>query len=422
MLVFKDRFESNKPKKNYNYEECANCNLYNKSCQKCDFLKTTQGWTSGNKNIDECIKGFQLKATKYEDVIEWIPFNRLDNVRKIGEGGFGLVFSATWLDGKIIGRQSRTLPYIVALKTLPGSQKNFLREFKSYMEVRLVGCNLEVYGLTQNTTNNEYMMVFQYANKGSLHQFLASNFKKLNWKIKLKQLVDMSRNLSKVHNAEYVHKDLHSGNILQHQYNNEKEIRSYITDLGLSRKKDESDLCDDIYGVLPYVAPEVLNKRSYTSAADIYSFGIIMTEISTGMPPHYEVEYDKALAFQICNGLRPEFSKGTPKCYIKLANRCMDANPSNRPSASYIFDKLLRWYHIVNFGGKDTNEVTMYMEFQSADKIIQTLPTELPICPKDKLTSKLLNFKNLSEPINFPPAELLKTYGNVNNYIIVSGF
>ncbi|CAG8620628.1 13215_t:CDS:2, partial [Gigaspora rosea] len=54
----------------------------------------------------------------------------------------------------------------------------------------------------------------------------------------------------------------------------------------------------------------------------------------------------------------------------------------------------------------------MYMEFQSADKIIQTLPTELPICPKDKLTSKLLNFKNLSEPINFPPAELLKTYGS----------
>ncbi|CAG8840879.1 5631_t:CDS:1, partial [Gigaspora margarita] len=39
-------------------------------------------------------------------------------------------------------------------------------------------------------------------------------------------------------------------------------------------------------------------------------------------------------------------------------------------------------------------------EFQFADAVIPTLSTELPIYPKDKLTSKLLNFKNLSVPIN----------------------
>ncbi|RIB23478.1 hypothetical protein C2G38_2072704, partial [Gigaspora rosea] len=53
------------------------------------------------------------------------------------------------------------------------------------MRFRLLGSNLEVYGLTQNTTNNEYLMVFQYANKGSLHNFLLSNFRELNWKSKL---------------------------------------------------------------------------------------------------------------------------------------------------------------------------------------------------------------------------------------------
>ncbi|RIB13024.1 hypothetical protein C2G38_2199052 [Gigaspora rosea] len=49
--------------------------------------------TSKNKNVDDCIKEFQLKATQYENVIEWIPFNRLDNIQKIREG-----FSANWLD------------------------------------------------------------------------------------------------------------------------------------------------------------------------------------------------------------------------------------------------------------------------------------------------------------------------------------
>ncbi|RIB12033.1 hypothetical protein C2G38_2145276 [Gigaspora rosea] len=158
---------------------CANCNRYNTSsawCRTCDPQNTAQGWTSGDKNVDDCIKEFQLKATSYEDVIEWIPFNRLDNIQKIGKGGFGTVFSATWLDGKRMLSDkyiaSSTPSFIVALKTLPGSQENFLKEFKNFMQFRLMGSNLEVYGLTRNTTNNEYLMVFQYANRGSLHKFL----------------------------------------------------------------------------------------------------------------------------------------------------------------------------------------------------------------------------------------------------------
>ncbi|RIB18999.1 kinase-like domain-containing protein [Gigaspora rosea] len=351
--------------------ECANCNRYNTSsawCRTCDPQKTIKGWTSGNNDVDDCIKEFQLKATNYEDVIEWIPFNRLDNLQKIGEGGFGSVFSATWLDGKRIvsdGSKSRTPSCIVAIKTLPGSQKNFLRE---------------------------------YANKGSLHKFLTSSFRELNWKIKLKQLVDISKNLIKVHEAEYVHGDFHSGNILQNRYIN-GDLISYIADLGLSRKKDESDLEDSIYGILPYIAPEVLNQRPYTMAADIYSFGIIMTEMSTGRPPHYNVEYDEILAVQICKGLRPEFAQGTPECYIQLANQCMDAIPSNRPSAHDIYDKLLRWFDIVNYSvAYNKDELIILKAFQSADEIIPTLSIELPACPKDKLTSKLLTFGNISEP------------------------
>ncbi|RIB23025.1 kinase-like domain-containing protein [Gigaspora rosea] len=270
-----------------------------------------------------------------------------------------------------------------------------------------MGCNFEVYGLTQNTTNNEYLMVFQFANKGSLHQFLLSNFRELNWKSKLKQLVDISENLKKVHETGYFHGDFHSGNILQNQYIGGNLI-SYIADLGLSRKKDESDLENSIYGVLPYVAPEVLYKQPYTIAADIYRFGIIMAEISTGKPPHYNIEYDEELAIRICNGLRPEFAKGTPECYIKLANECMDANPSNRPSAAYIYDEIFKWYRIVDNGtANDRDELAILKVFQSADAVIPKLSTELPVCPQDKLASKLLNFKNLSEPVNSSIISLL---------------
>ncbi|CAG8815380.1 10632_t:CDS:1, partial [Gigaspora rosea] len=49
---------------------------------------------------------------------------------------------------------------------------------------------------------------------------------------------------------------------------------------------------------------------------------------------------------------------------------------------------------------RDRDELTILRAFQSADEIIPTLSTELPVCPRDKLTSKLLTFKNLSEPVN----------------------
>ncbi|RIB04032.1 hypothetical protein C2G38_2048774 [Gigaspora rosea] len=113
-----------------------------------------------------------------------------------------------------------------------------------------------------------------------------------------------------------------------------------------------------------------------------------MTEVSTGKPPHYNVEYNEILAFKICNGLRPEFAKGTPECYIQLANKCMDANPSNRPSASDIHENLLEWYEIVdNNFAEDKNELAILKAFKSADEILPTLSTELPNYSKDKLTS-----------------------------------
>ena len=56
--------------------------------------KIIQEWTSRNKDINNFMKDFQLRATSYEEVIEWIPFDKLDKIENIGEEGFGSVFSA----------------------------------------------------------------------------------------------------------------------------------------------------------------------------------------------------------------------------------------------------------------------------------------------------------------------------------------
>ena len=86
------------------YGECPTCNRYNTDeawCQSCDPKLLTEGWTSGNETLDELIKSTQLKATKYDSIyyLQWIPYNDLTNIEKIGEGGFATISKATWLNG-----------------------------------------------------------------------------------------------------------------------------------------------------------------------------------------------------------------------------------------------------------------------------------------------------------------------------------
>jgi len=106
-------------------------------------------------------------------------------------------------------------------------------------------------------------MVMKYIEGGDLRKYLKS--KKLNFKDKLLRLVNISQGLKDIHQKGLVHRDFHPGNILN------SEIHSFITDLGLCKPVSEVNQEKEIYGVLPYVAPEVLRKENYTPASDIYS-------------------------------------------------------------------------------------------------------------------------------------------------------
>ncbi|RIB07889.1 kinase-like domain-containing protein [Gigaspora rosea] len=277
-------FDFNRNERN---QQCANCNRYNISpawCQTCSPQKTTQGWTSRNKDVDDCTKKFQFNATTYEDIIEWIPFDRLDNIQEIAKEDSDAYFQ----------------------------QPVYFNKFKNHMKCRLTSSRLEVYGLTQNIATNQYLMAFQYVNS----------------------------DLIQIHEAGYIYCDFHSGNILQHKENLwlEKIIKSYITDLELSRNNKESTLKKGVYGVMPYIPPEILLARKYTQAAEIYGFGVIMAEIITEIPP-FDL-FDNDLALKICSGLRLKFAPGTLDCYIKLAKLYINSDPQKRPTAKVLFDEF----------------------------------------------------------------------------------
>jgi serine/threonine protein kinase len=244
------------------------------------------------------------------------------------------------------------------------------------------------------------MMIIRFADRGNLRNSLSKNFNNVFWKDKIRLLYHSLQDLNGLHKLGYFHKDFHGGNILQNG------MLTYISDFGLSGPANEQKSDDKVYGVMPYIAPEVLNGEPYASSADIYSVGVIMAELSSGIPPFYNEKHDLSLALAICNGLRPEFGKGTPEFYKKLAYKCMNANSNERPTAEELCDIFYFWHDYImgynsekeEFGYKGEEIKTA---FEEADKEIPSISTSYKKNSDAVYTSRAFNFTNLlSKPIN----------------------
>jgi hypothetical protein len=123
-----------------NHENCYDSNNGKFWCKECVPRCIIEGWTSGNNDIDNFIKDSICNPVKKKyhvferfcqpSFLEWVPFDRFEDMKQIGEGGFAKVYSATWIDGiaKYIKRfdgnwiKEKPKSMKVALKRLNGSQ------------------------------------------------------------------------------------------------------------------------------------------------------------------------------------------------------------------------------------------------------------------------------------------------------------
>ncbi|POG54468.1 kinase-like domain-containing protein [Rhizophagus irregularis DAOM 181602=DAOM 197198] len=269
-------------------------------------------------------------------------------------------------------------------------------------------------------------MVLDYAENGSLRNYLDTNYSKLNWGDKINYLHSIAHGLKNIHEIELIHRDLHIGNILR------LKNLTCITDMGLCKPADyntSENAKSKIYGILPYIAPEILRGQNYTKAADIYSFGIVMYEVISGLPPYYDVGHDIDLTMKICKGLRPRFNIKVPYLIVHLIKRCLDANQSNRPNAEEIKKTLSQWLrelvdlinnsNIINYTSiqKQIKEIDEINKSSSNSSITSTnLGISYVTHSEAVYTSRLLDFSNLPEQKNSDD------YYEVNDNIISMKF
>ncbi len=71
-------------------------------CEYCvrNYLKTEfSNWTSGKNEIDDLIKQCQMETIRPDLIVEWIPHNKLKDVKLFDKGGFSEIYTADWIEG-----------------------------------------------------------------------------------------------------------------------------------------------------------------------------------------------------------------------------------------------------------------------------------------------------------------------------------
>ncbi|CAB4433026.1 unnamed protein product [Rhizophagus irregularis] len=336
-------------------------------CKKCKRISNIvidiTNISSGNHNIDEFLIStrtnidIHLKIANYMNdmdknsdplnvyrfiehelkistkrTMEWIPYSQIKELKKIAEGGFGIIYKATWF---------KTLAAVKRFSNSHDISKYFLNELKSLHRCYDTLFIIKYYGITQDPAIKDYMLIMEYASGGNLHNYLKENFANIKWITKLAILCQISDGLKTIHNENFIHRDFHSGNILSLKDDHKKWV---IGDLGLSQPANNSSN-NEIYGVVPYVAPEIFRGGAFSKESDIYSMGMIMWELTSGCRPFSKFEHDTELVLKIIDGKRPDITIDTPETFANLMKRCWDSDSSKRPSIIEIKETVDNWYN-----------------------------------------------------------------------------
>ncbi|GBB88498.1 hypothetical protein RclHR1_15000002 [Rhizophagus clarus] len=215
------------------------CKICSYICNSFCFQQNFENWTSGNDDIDKFIQDTQLSShNNLTEAIEWIPHSRFKNIEYIAKGGFGRVYKANWIDGYIdkwdsdierhnfdgyinkwdndIESQSqywkrRDANMFVALKSLNNSKNitlKYMNEMILHHKVDIDHRIIRFYGITQDPETENYMMVLEYADDGSLRRYLDTDYNTLSWESKIICLYDIITGLKFVHEKNLIHRDL----------------------------------------------------------------------------------------------------------------------------------------------------------------------------------------------------------------------
>ncbi|KAI9085329.1 hypothetical protein K1719_032706 [Acacia pycnantha] len=212
-----------------------------------------------------------------------------------------------------------------------------------------------------------YCVITEYMSQGNLRMYL--NKKEpysLSTETILRLALDISRGMEYLHSQGVIHRDLKSNNLLL-----DDEMRVKVADFGTScletrcrRENKERNM-----GTYRWMAPEMIKEKSYTRKVDVYSFGIVLWELTTALLPFQGMTPVQA-AFAVSEkNQRPPLPESCQPALAHLIKCCWAVNPSKRPDFSEIVSVLEKYDECV----KEGRPLTHYSAFATKNVIIRRL-------------------------------------------------
>ncbi|XP_039593028.1 focal adhesion kinase 1 isoform X11 [Polypterus senegalus] len=251
-----------------------------------------------------------------------IQRERIELGRCIGEGQFGDVHQ-----GVYISPENPTLS--VAIKTCKNCTSDSVRE--KFLQEALTMRQFDhphIVKLIGVITENPVWIIMELCTLGELRSFLQVRKYSLDLASLILFAYQLSTALAYLESKRFVHRDIAARNVLVSSTDCVK-----LGDFGLSRYMEDSSYYKASKGKLPikWMAPESINFRRFTSASDVWMFGVCMWEILMyGVKPFQGVKNNDVIG-RIENGERLAMPHNCPPTLYSLMTKCWAYDPSKRP-------------------------------------------------------------------------------------------
>ncbi|EPS63348.1 hypothetical protein M569_11437, partial [Genlisea aurea] len=270
-----------------------------------------------------------------------------DNSTLVGQGGYGKVYRGVLSDGMV-----------VAIKRAQEGSLQGEHEFLTEIELlsRLHHCNLvSLIGFCDE--EDEQMLVYEFMPNGTLRQHLSSEKCKmpLPFDTRVKIALGAARGILYLHteaDPPIFHRDIKSANILL-----DSNFTAKVADFGLSRLAPLPELEGDIpshvstvvKGTPGYLDPEYFRTYKLTDKSDVYSLGVVLLEMMTGMHPIFHgknivrevnVAHQLGAIRSIIDDRMGSFPTDCASKFVELALKCCREETHSRPAMAEVVREL----------------------------------------------------------------------------------
>ncbi|XP_039222771.1 tyrosine-protein kinase Blk-like isoform X1 [Crotalus tigris] len=261
---------------------------------------------------------------------EWeIPRDAIKLIKKLGAGQFGEVWMGYYKNNvkvavKMLKEGSMAPDAFLA-------EANLMKRLQHNKLVRLYAV----------VTQQPIYIVTEYMANGSLLDFLDTNQGK---KLSLSKLIDFSAQIAEgmayIERMNFIHRDLRAANILVSE-----SLCCKVADFGLARLIENEYLAQaGAKFPIKWTAPEAINYGLFTIKSDVWSFGILLTEIITYGQTPYPAMMNHDVIRHLEQGYRIPCPELCPSNLYAIMLKCWKDNPEERPTFEYLQSTLEDFY------------------------------------------------------------------------------